>query len=225
MHQATGGTGTSPPADAVGGLRSSDVGDEVGWRSALRQREGLLGGHGSRTFTDMLEGWVAEARVDEAARERARERWLRSVSDQEATIVGVLVDLAERRAGVALSTTAGRRHRGAISAVGADFVALRPATGPEVLVTLGAVSMLRTLPAEDPASGDRSISIDLTLTEVLGELAAERERVLITTCAGSDAVAGELCSVGADLAVVRGDGQPPSTSYVPLAAIAEVALT
>jgi hypothetical protein len=191
---------------------------------AFGRHDGLLDGGPGRSFTSRLDRWVADARVDEAARARSRERWLRSVAEQEATIAGVLIDLAERGAGVALSTTAGRRHRGAIGALGADFVALRPASGPEVLVAMGSVSVLRTLPAEDPAAGDRAVSTELTLAEVLGELAAERCRVLLVTRAGSDSVSGELRSVGQDVVVLRADADLPATAYVPLGAIAEVTL-
>lgn len=194
------------------------------WDAALEQAPGLLSGHPERSFTSRLDRWVADARVDEAARERARERWLRSVAEQEATVAGVLVDLTERCAGVALSTTAGQRHRGSIGALGADFVALRPASGPEVLITMGSISVVRTLPAEDPAAGDRTVSTDLTLADVLTELAAERERVLLVTRAGSDSVVGELRSVGHDVVVIRSDSEPASTAYVPLGAIAEVTL-
>lgn len=192
--------------------------------AALGRYEGLLSGDPARSFTSRLDRWVADARVDEAARARARERWLRSVAEQEATIAGVLVDLTERAAGVALSTTAGRRHRGWIRALGADFVALCPASGTEVLVALQAISVVRTLPTEDPAAGDRVVSTELTLAEVLTELAAERERVLLVTCAGSDSVSGELRSVGHDVVVVRADTDLPATAYVPLTAIAEVTL-
>src|SRR3546814_13670258 len=79
--------------------------------------------------------------------------------------------LAERASGVALSTTAGRRHRGSIGGLGADFVALRPAAGAEVVIALRAVSMLRTLPAEDPTVGDRAVTTELTLVEILAGLA------------------------------------------------------
>jgi hypothetical protein len=149
---------------------------------------------------------------------------LRTIAEEEATIAGVLVDLAERCAGVALSTTAGRRHRGSIGALGADFVALRPASGAEVLVAMGAISVVRTLPAEDPAAGDRAVSTELTLADVLAELAADRERVLLVTRAGSDSVTGEIRSVGRDVVVLRADTDLPATAYVPLDAIAEVTL-
>jgi hypothetical protein len=59
------------------------------------------------------------------------------------------------------------------------------------------------------------------LADVVAGMAADRERVLVVTGDG-DAVAGVLLSVGRDVAVVRGEGEPPATCYVPLAAVTEV---
>ena len=42
-----------------------------------------------------LERWAAEARVDEAARTRSRERWLRRQAEESGTLAGVLADLLE----------------------------------------------------------------------------------------------------------------------------------
>ena len=41
-----------------------------------------------------LSGWSADARADEAAAARAREAWLRRQAEAEATLTGLLVDLA-----------------------------------------------------------------------------------------------------------------------------------
>src|SRR3546814_20125633 len=84
--------------------------------------------------------------------------------------------------------------------------------------------MLRTLPAEDPTVGDRAVTTELTLVEILAGLAADRERVVLVTRAGGDSVTGELRSVGQDVAVLRTDAQPPATVYVPLASVAEITL-
>ena len=43
-----------------------------------------------------LQRWVADGQVDEAARARSRRRWLEKVATEEATLGGVLLDLAER---------------------------------------------------------------------------------------------------------------------------------
>ena len=60
--------------------------------------------------------------VDEAARARSRRRWLENAATEEATLGGVLLDLAERRRPVIVRTLAGHRVAGPIIAVGADFV-------------------------------------------------------------------------------------------------------
>src|SRR5690606_253927 len=134
-------------------------------------------------FTARLDAWVAEARIDGAAAERARERWLAEVAGQEATLSGVLADLAERGATVAVSTTVGRRHRGTVGLIGADFVVLRPEAGAELAVAAGAIADVRAVGRAD-VLGDRMLGTELRLADVLGELAADREDVSIVTVAG-----------------------------------------
>jgi hypothetical protein len=175
-----------------------------------------------------LERWAAEARVDDAARARARERWLRVQAAEEGTFGGVLVDLLEAGAPVTVHTRSGARHVATVRAVGADFVALAPG-GPgapggraeEVLVALAAVTSVRSRPGARPLVGDRPPAAGVHLADVVAGLAAEREQVRIAAVDG-DAVTGVVQSVGLDVAVVRGVGDPPAMAYVPLAAIAEI---
>ena len=174
-------------------------------------------------FAQRLEQWAADARIDAAALERSRERWLRSAAEQDATFGGVLLDLAERGITVAVQTVAGRRHHGAIEVIGADFVALRKPSGSELLMALRAVTMLRAGSA-GLAVGERAVSTDLRLVEALAELAAERARVLLVAQRGGDAVSGELRSVGIDVVTVRADGDPPMPVYVRTESISEVGL-
>ncbi len=192
---------------------------ESAWDAALRQPGELVRG-GPSSFAARLHRWVAEARVDDAARQRARERWLREVAEQEATLPGVLADLAERRAGVSIAVGR-RRHHGLIDVIGADFVTLRTGGGTWVLLTMRALGVLRTAPSVEPTVGDRVVATELCLADVLVELALDRERVRLVTTS-DDVVAGALRSVGHDVAVVRTDGDPPGSTYVALAAIAEV---
>src|SRR2546426_11388042 len=65
---------------------------------------------------------VDRARSEGAAQVRSRERWLRQQAQEEAALVGTLVDLAEQREAVTVRTTSGRRLQGTIAAVAADFV-------------------------------------------------------------------------------------------------------
>lgn len=197
--------------------------DETSWEGALRHPAGLVTGT-TAGFAARLHGWLADAQVDGSAGARARERWLRAAAEADATFVGVLVDLAERGTGVAIST-GDRRHHGRIEVIGADFVALHLPSGGEVLLALEAVTSVRTAPRVDATVGEQVLTTTLRLAEVLGELAAERARALLVPLGGEDAVAGELRAVGHDVVTVRADGEPPTTAYVPLAAIAEVALS
>jgi hypothetical protein len=168
-----------------------------------------------------IDRWAADARVDEAARLRARERWLQHQAEEQGSLAGVLADVAERGAPLALHVRGGRRHRGEVRALGSDFVALRSA-GADVLVALAAVTSVRTLPGEASTIGDRSFATSLRLVDVLVGLAAERAAVLLVLADGDDAVAGALRSVGQDVVGVRLAGATAATAYVPVQAIIEV---
>ena len=190
---------------------------------ALPAPDGLVRGDGVPTLATRLDAWLADARVDGSADARARERWLHAAAEADATFAGVLLDLAERRSSVAVTTTAARRHQGDIEVLGADFATLRTAAGVEVLLPLRAITSVRTAPLVEPALGERPATTELRLLDVLAELAAERARVLLVMPAG-EAVAGELRSVGDDVATVRTATDPPTTAYVPTTAVTEVGL-
>ena len=168
-----------------------------------------------------IDQWAADARVDEAARRRARERWLRRQAEEEGSLAGVLADVAERGAPVAVHVRGGRRHRGEVRALGADFVAVRSADA-DVIIALAAVTSVRTRPGEVSTIGDRSIATSLRLIDVLAGLAAEGAGVLLVMAGGDDAVAGALRAVGQDVLRVRVAGAPPVTAYIPVDAIVEV---
>jgi hypothetical protein len=176
-------------------------------------------------LTVLLERWAQASRVDEAARQRARERWLRQAAEEGGTLLGVLADLAERGVPITVRTGGGRRHGGPVRAIGADFVALDTAVGGEVLVALAAISSVRAQLGAVPPTGDRTVRSGLALTDVLAGLAAERERVMVVSLDGGDAVTGTVRALGRDVVTVRVDGAAPATTaYLPLAAIGEVAL-
>ena len=195
-----------------------------GWEEALRRPDGLVGGTSGPSLAQRLDAWLAEARIEGSADARARERWLHASAEADATFAGVLLDLAERRGPVAIASAGGRRHHGTIEVTGADFVALRLASGAEVLLPLVTVSAVRTVPRADASLGEQAVATELRLVEVLAELAAERTRVLLVPADGAESVAGALRAVGQDVVTVRTDGDPPATAYVPVRSIAEVLL-
>lgn len=193
--------------------------DEPG--RAVPPSAGLLGGP---DLAARLERWVADARSDDAAAARSRERWLRLQADESATFAGVLVDLAERGTPVVVHGAAGRRHRGSIAAVASDFCALRTSSQRAVLLTFTGIGSVRPDADSPGPAGDRVVRAEIGLAEMLSVLAADRPRVLIITAADATGVAGELSRVGRDLVTVRLDGEARATAYVAIRAIAEVSL-
>jgi hypothetical protein len=172
-----------------------------------------------------LDRWVAEARVEDAARRRSSERWLRQQAEEEATFAGVLIDLGERGAHVAVHTSSGRVHRGRISVVGLDFMRVEVPMAGDVLVALKVISSVRTDRDEPVVTGDRASSSRLALAEMITGLAAERDRALFVPLDGRGPVCGTVRSVGQDLVVVRLDGGGDShagIAYLALSSIGEV---
>ncbi|HEX6235832.1 MAG TPA: hypothetical protein VFZ68_01490 [Acidimicrobiales bacterium] len=182
--------------------------------------QGALGG---ADLSARLDRWAADARVDEAAQRRSRERWLRQQAEEGATMAGVLADLAEGAAAVTVQTAAGHRHQGVLRAVGADFVAVETGAGA-VLVAMPAVVAVRTRPGAGPALGVRPAVGERLLADVLAGMAADRERVALVPVHGGDPVTGALVSVGRDVAGMRSAGERVATAYVPLGSIGEVLL-
>jgi len=168
-----------------------------------------------------LAGWVAAGRVDEAARARARQRWLERQADEEATLGGILLDLAERSRPVLVSTSAGRRLRGPLRMVGTDFAIVREPQLGDVLVPFRVLTSVRPTPGDPGASGDRPFTVELTLAASLLELAADRPEVLVI--AGPDEHRGELRSAGIDVIGIVLDGAR-STVHVNVATIDHLAL-
>ena len=179
---------------------------------------------GAPDLLQRLARWVSEASADAAADARARQRWLRQAADEDATFAGVLLDLAERRTPVVVHGRAGRRHRGTVVAVGADFVVVRATDGADAIVPFPGIASVRPEPGAPAPAGDRSPSIDVTFAEALAAVAEDRPRVLLVTTVDTDGVAGELKSVGRDVVTLRLDGAHRPTTYVPIASIAELRL-
>ena len=173
-----------------------------------------------------LERWMADAKVDDAARARSREGWLRRQAEEEATLNGALADLAEHTTAVTVTTTSGRHHPGRIVAVGQDFCVLRTSGGTLILIPAAAVSSVRVPPDRQrtEATGSRPAPVDATLHGVLAGLAGDRRRVLVALHGNAEVLSGELRSVGIDVLTLRLDGEPATTVYLRSASVSEVSL-
>jgi hypothetical protein len=168
-----------------------------------------------------LARWLAEARSDVERSARHRAAWLSQRDQEAASFVGTLVDLADAGIDVTLETVA-RRVGGRLTGVGVDVVVLRD--GPRwVAVPLGSLEAVRH--AGSPRStGDRQAPDDATLLDLLDALAAEQERVGITSRSGNRVV-GRILSAGADVVTVAADGEARPTVVVAIDAINDVALS
>lgn len=164
-----------------------------------------------------LAGWVAEGRVDAAAAARARQRWLERSAAEEATLAGVLVELGERGHTVTVRTVGGNSVRGLVAAIGADFVVLREDRRGDVILPLSSVATVRGAPGDEPAVGDRALSLVIVLAEALVELAADRPEVVVSV--GGHELCGKLRSAGQDVIAIAVDGAQRELIQVAVSAI------
>jgi hypothetical protein len=179
-----------------------------------------------------LTRWLAEARVDEAVTSRLQERALRQLAGDEATLLGLCLDLAEGARPVLARTTEGRVHRGVLVAVGADFLALRSSSGDATFLPVGALAWLRPAPGAwsgaavrgGTAAGDRPPPLAARLVDVLTGLAADRPRVRLVLAGDPDVWAGRLRACGADVLSVELTTEPAVTGWAPLASVTELGL-
>jgi hypothetical protein len=152
-----------------------------------------------------------------------RERNLRAAAVTDATLSGVIVDLAERGETVALRTVQGRTLTGRMTLVARDAVAIESGMGVSY-VKLDRVTAVRRAPGlrADEPSGDRPPPRSTSLAALLADLAPQRPRVDLVL-AGEPALAvGELRAVGVDVLTVRLDGEPPVTAYFAAAQLSEL---
>jgi hypothetical protein len=176
---------------------------------------------------DPLVELLDEGRASAGQAGRARERALRQAAEEEASLAGTLVDLAERRSRVVVRTETGRAHAGVVESVGGDYCVVRSDAGAAAHLRLEAIATVRPAPGERhvPASGDRRAAADVLLLEALGRVAHQRPQVALVT-RGGDVVVGTLRAAGADVVTVW-SGTGPGTEgpcYVAAGAITEVVL-
>ncbi len=147
--------------------------------------------------------WIANGQIDDAARARARQHSLEHQATEDATLLGALIDLAERGRPVTATTSATRRVTGSVVAVGADFAILRDGRLGDVFVPVERLAVVRPAPGDGLPTGNRLAGISLTLGSALMELATERPDVIVAT--GGEDIRGEMFSVGADMVTIAID--------------------
>ncbi len=184
---------------------------------------------------DDVERWAAEIRVRDAVDARQRQRWLSQQAQDEAAFASLLLGLAEQGVAVIVTTTGNHQHIGRVAAVGADFAALGTTGGRTTLLSLAAIGAVKVADAAErrrredhrrlgppgdarPDPGTRVIGV--TMADVIGHAVERRPRVQLF--AGVAQLGGELRAVGADVATLYTDGDPPGLAYVRLASVSEL---
>lgn len=166
--------------------------------------------------------WAAEERVGVAAQARRKERWLRQQAAETATLAGLLVDLAERRAQVTL-TVGTRRVSGRLAGVGRDACAASEASGGAAIVALDHLVAVHVASpggrgaGSEPPSGRRPPQGPWGLVDALAALAAERSRVRLALASG-ELLTGDLLGAGEDVVTLR----PSDTRLLVHVAIAAI---
>lgn len=151
-----------------------------------------------------LRRWAADEDAARVARARSRALWLRQQAAESATLTGVLLDLAERRAVVTVEVS-GRSHTGRLVAVSTGLCVLEEIDDEDhhlALVALPAITMV-VPPVE--ASGDRVPELQLDIAGALAGLAGDRPTICLEL-KGGKRVTGMLETVGVDLVTVRVGG-------------------
>jgi len=167
---------------------------------------------------------VADTRVEDAARARVRERNLRAAAVTDATLVGIVLDLAERGDPVTIRTTSGRTLSGRITLVAHDAVALETGPSGTTFVRFAGITSVRRHDggrAPEP-SGDRTPRQAATLAALLADLAPLHPRVALAVTGEPAVVSGEMRAAGVDVVTVRLAGDPAVTAYFATAQLSEV---
>lgn len=175
-------------------------------------------------FMKQLTTWANDVQVVEAAQSRRRQRSLQQQAEESSTLVGMLVDLAERGTTIAIRTMRDVVHTGIPAVVATDFVLVRNER-VDVLVRLADIATVRVDPsvAARPATGDRPAALTLTFFDALFGMVHARPRVVVGLLGAAQDLLGELQSVGTDLVSLRADGSA-ALVHIPHDAIVEVTL-
>ncbi len=163
-----------------------------------------------------------EAKADELAHARVRERWLQRQATDVATLVGTLLDLAESGTGLAISVLGGRRHDGVPVGLGHDVVVVAD-RGDHVAIRLGAVTVVRPSPGAgaSTATGSRAAALDLSFVELVARMVDEQPDAAVALVTG-EVVAGDLLAVGTDVLTLRVAPGRDGIAYCSASAVASV---
>ena len=176
---------------------------------------------------DDLTRLVGDVRAADAARARSRERALRQQATEDATLEGLLADLADEGADVTVRLRSGTTASGRIVGLGADFFVLKSDAAQAVLVARTAVGSVRRRPGDrgPDTTGDRARTQAASLSAYLAGLAPEHPRVTAAVTGEGSLLVGELRSAGRDVLTIVLDGDPPVTVYLALVSLESLSVS
>jgi hypothetical protein len=155
---------------------------------------------------EQLYAFVADARAGGASDVRRRTRWLQQQLREDAGFAGLCRELGSAGDLVDISLCDGRRHRGRLSGVGADALAMRTGDGVVVYIAIDAIVGMRAVAGDSGADGAGApgadggpeLDEDQCFSDVLADLADRRIRVTIGTV-GPLTCSGVLAAIGRDV--------------------------
>lgn len=160
-----------------------------------------------------------DARQEAAVADRSHRRHHGEATAADASLHGVLLDLAEQGRDLLLATTVGRAVRGRVRSLAQDHVEVATATGA-AWVRLDAVAVVR--PSSGPVTtggGARPAPATGHLVAALREL-VERRATVEAVVLGGATVRGTAVSIGRDVLTLA----EPATSQEQLLHLATTAL-
>ena len=149
---------------------------------------------------DELRQLLDDERANDGARARRDRFWLARIDEEAMTLPGLLIALAETGSPAKLALLGGRTHRGRVTAVGVDLVALDDTNGANIVLPLARVVSVRTTDRQLIAV-DREPS-SATFRDQLLALTEQRVDVRLGLDGGIDE-RGTLVACGTDLVALR----------------------
>ncbi len=168
---------------------------------------------------DALDRWLADLRVDDDARTRRRMAVWKDHAADDATLLGVLADLAERGVPVMLTTVSGRRHRGRVLLVGSDAAVVRVDSQEWLVVRVAALASVRTV-GGDPVHGEGAPGTTASFARLVEAMVQPGDWLRLAV--GDEAVGGNVGAVSSEVVLMRLDNGDPI--YVSLSSVEEASV-
>jgi hypothetical protein len=168
---------------------------------------------------DEIGVWLLRFMADDAADGRARVETWRRRSDESATLVGVLTDIAESGRSVEVSTIAGNTYIGRVEHVADAVVVIETENRQLAVIRTSAIAAVVPergfrVPGEGVSTSTRSFRAVIDAVIEPGDV--------LTVIAGGSSIIGEFISCGQEVLLMR--AAMDRTVYLALEAIGEISV-